>query len=244
MLGTTTTRMTTMPREMTLDELVRVDRVTCWDYSDRQGILGTPGQNLVTVETPQLRNLRAGATAKVSCHKLVAPMFKRFLELCEQTGRLKYLLTYEGCYSPRNTRGSSSLSTHAWGAAFDFNYQWNMLERTPAKEGSTGSLIPVVGIAQACGFAWGGHYRRPDGMHFEPFEIRGPDKLPVLVDHPKPEVSASEAQRLAYRNLMHEHLKGLYTAVPDVLGDEDAQMVLASLNGINRILVQAGVKDG
>lgn len=234
-----------MAREMTREQLLKVDGVKPWAYGRRNEILGAPGTNLVSVPTPQLAGLPPYKPSRVTCHQLVAPMFQRALELVEQLGLLGTFLTFDGCYNDRAVRGGSSASTHAFGAAFDFNYAWNQLGHKPAAAGEKGSLYPVIGVFEACGFGWGGWWNRADGMHFEPFEIRTGDALPVLVDHARPAVTATEAQRLAYQRLMHEHLKGMYTSVGDVLGDgEDAQAVTAALNGINRILVKAGVKDG
>jgi len=66
-----------------------------------------------------------------------------------------------GCYNPRRIRGSSSLSRHSYGIAFDFNTSTNAFGATP-------TMHPrIVEIFRSNGFAWGGTWTRPDGMHFE-----------------------------------------------------------------------------
>ena len=68
-----------------------------------------------------------------------------------------------GCWNPRRIRGSSggAVSRHAWGLAFDINPATNAWGTEP-------TLDPrVVEIFRSHGFAWGGTWTRPDGMHFE-----------------------------------------------------------------------------
>jgi len=64
-------------------------------------------------------------------------------------------------------RGSTNLSRHAWGTAFDINVPWNGLNVVPPRVGDKGSVRELVTIANKHGFYWGGHFGRLDGMHFE-----------------------------------------------------------------------------
>ncbi len=66
-----------------------------------------------------------------------------------------------GCYNPRRIRGSSSLSRHSYGIAVDFNTSTNAYGATPTMD------MRIVEIFRSNGFAWGGGWTRPDGMHFE-----------------------------------------------------------------------------
>jgi hypothetical protein len=68
-----------------------------------------------------------------------------------------------GCFYPRTIRGSSggSLSRHSWGVAFDLNPNTNRFGTTPTMDQR------IVAIFRSQGFAWGGSWIRPDGMHFE-----------------------------------------------------------------------------
>jgi hypothetical protein len=68
---------------------------------------------------------------------------------------------YGGCFVARYSRTSGFLSRHTYGMALDTNTTTNC-----------GGCVPrmhcdVVRIFRRHGFAWGGNFRRPDGMHFE-----------------------------------------------------------------------------
>jgi hypothetical protein len=69
-----------------------------------------------------------------------------------------------GCYVPRFSRLSGQigfLSRHTYGMALDTNTQSNCGGCRPQMN------CDVVRIFRKHGFAWGGNFRRPDGMHFE-----------------------------------------------------------------------------
>lgn len=66
-----------------------------------------------------------------------------------------------GCYNPRLSRISQYLSRHAYAVAIDINTAANCQGCKPVMN------CDVVRIFRAHGFAWGGNFRRPDGMHFE-----------------------------------------------------------------------------
>jgi hypothetical protein len=69
--------------------------------------------------------------------------------------------TYGGCFAPRYSRISGFLSRHAYAMAIDMNTLSNCQGCTPRMN------CDVVRIFRKHGFAWGGNFRRPDGMHFE-----------------------------------------------------------------------------
>ena len=68
-----------------------------------------------------------------------------------------------GCYQPREIRGPSggAISRHGWGLAIDVNPSSNRWGATPQIDAR------VVDVFRRWGFAWGGTWTRPDGMHFE-----------------------------------------------------------------------------
>jgi hypothetical protein len=71
---------------------------------------------------------------------------------------------YGGAYNYRPSRGSSRLSAHAYGAAIDFDPARNgMGDTTP----NFASIPWVLTAFRDEGWAWGGRWSNPDGMHWE-----------------------------------------------------------------------------
>jgi hypothetical protein len=68
---------------------------------------------------------------------------------------------YEGCYVPKFIEGTTTLSNHAFGLAFDLNVPENQ-RGTPGQMNRT-----VVSIFERWGFTWGGTWHWTDPMHFE-----------------------------------------------------------------------------
>ena len=101
----------------------------------------------------------------VTCHRLLIPRLVAALTEVEEEGLSGSLRPgdYGGCYVPRfiDRDPSNPLSRHAFGLAVDLNVSTNHL-------GPEGDMDPeVVAIFQRWGFTWGGHWSRPDPMHFE-----------------------------------------------------------------------------
>jgi hypothetical protein len=68
---------------------------------------------------------------------------------------------YGGCYVPRFIAGTTTLSNHAFGLAFDVNVPEN-------ERGTVGQINrQVVAIFEKWGFTWGGTWHYTDPMHFE-----------------------------------------------------------------------------
>jgi len=149
---------------------------------DKDGIriLGSWEQeNIVTVQIPQLigRNIRgAPANGAIRWHRLAVNQLLRLWKAWEEAGLLDRVIIWNGSYSPRFIRGrkddtADSLSNHAFGTAFDINYDpatnLNGLNAVPALVGQPGSVRELAAIARHFGFYWGGHFPRLDGMHFE-----------------------------------------------------------------------------
>lgn len=101
----------------------------------------------------------------VRCHKEIIPAMKgAFTEIVDR--KLTALVRkkdFGGCFAPRNLNSDpdSGVSRHAWGVAFDFNVSKNLLGQKPTMDPR------LVEIMQRWGFAWGGDWMFPDGMHFE-----------------------------------------------------------------------------
>lgn len=129
-------------------------------------------ENIVSIEIPQVIKVGPYFPKKVRVHKKAAKQFTDLFNAWEKAGLLDRLLTYNGSYMPRLMRGSTNLSRHAWGTAFDINVPYNGLSVVPPRVGEKGSVRELVQIANKLGFYWGGHFTRLDGMHFEIAQLK------------------------------------------------------------------------
>jgi len=117
-------------------------------------------KNMVLFDVPT--ELEIGLIPKrIYCNKdLVDPLTLAFKNLIN-TGFVKELKTWDGCFNIRKKRGLNSLSLHSWGIAIDVNAFENGLNATP-------KLSPgFVKCFIDAGFEWGGTWQRKDGMHFQ-----------------------------------------------------------------------------
>ena len=140
------------------------------DDPERIHVLGGwEEKNVVAVDLPQLAGI-AGAPAdrRIRFHRKGEAQLRALWSAWERAGLLPLVLSWGGSYAPRFVRGSrGSVSNHAFASAFDVNVAWNGRGRAPARVGEKGSVRELVPLANAHGFYWGGHFSRPDGMHFE-----------------------------------------------------------------------------
>ena len=129
---------------------------------------GWADKNLETFSCPQLIKLGLSKSGNVTFHKKAKAQFLGLWADWEKANLLDRVKTWEGAYIPRFVRGSRSvLSNHAFGSAFDINYEGNELGSIPAKLGEKNCVRELVSLAHKWGFYWGGHFSRQDGMHFE-----------------------------------------------------------------------------
>lgn len=98
---------------------------------------------------------------EVVCHRRIMRQLSYAFKEIEREGLAPLIRSYDGCYVPRLQRGSSSFSLHAWGIAFDINASTNQEGNNPTIDAR------IVRIMKRWGFAWGGDFLIPDGMHFE-----------------------------------------------------------------------------
>ena len=125
-------------------------------------------QNIIKVNLPALSKATNGAFTSMRWHKDCDYQLVKFFERLEKENLHTRILSYAGAYFPRFIRGSrSQISNHSWGTAFDINVPENGLGKVPALMGQKGCVRELVPIANECGFFWGGHFTRMDGMHFE-----------------------------------------------------------------------------
>lgn len=149
--------------------------------------------NISRVTIPQLKGVNgAPKSGRVYFHTKAVAQLKALFEAWELAGLDHLILGWSGSWVPRYIRGSRiTLSNHAWGTAFDMNYPWNMLRRTPALVGQKGSVRELVELAWKLGFNWGGWWgypqpgKRPgrsDGMHFECVRILSEEEIQAVLD--------------------------------------------------------------
>ena len=131
-------------------------------------------KNITSVTVSQLIGVSgASKSGSVQVHSALVPQFTKMFKTWEEQNLLSRLLTWDGSWVPRFSRGSRTyLSNHSWGSAFDINVRWNGLGVRPALADEKGSVRELVEVAYEHGFYWGGWFsRRPDGMHFEAYKV-------------------------------------------------------------------------
>lgn len=106
------------------------------------------------------------------CHLEIEPDLRAALEAVvdaglEATIEVDNANTFGGCYNPRFNRlyedsSVGFLSRHTWAQAFDTNTVSNCQGCAPPPMDCR-----TVRIFREHGFAWGGNFLTPDGMHFE-----------------------------------------------------------------------------
>jgi hypothetical protein len=99
----------------------------------------------------------------MTCNTLMFPQLRAALDEVIAQGLAERIHPdqYGGCYVPRFIAGTTTLSNHAFGLAFDVNVPEN-------QRGTVGRIDPaVVQIFEHWGFTWGGTWSYTDPMHFE-----------------------------------------------------------------------------
>lgn len=126
-------------------------------------------ENLVLIPCPWELRYDGKPVKGIRIHKKCADSLSRILNrIWERCGRSQAeidrigMSVYGGSYNFRKMRGGSSLSMHSYGCAVDFD---------PARNG-LGNAKPamdrrVIEEFEREGWEWGGHWSRPDGMHFQ-----------------------------------------------------------------------------
>jgi len=129
-------------------------------------------EHIVKVSLPALAKATNGAFKSMRFHKDCEYQLVKMFERFEKENLHTRILSFAGAFYPRFIRGSrTQLSNHSWGTAFDINVAQNGLNKKPAMIGEKGCVRELVPIANECGFYWGGHFTRKDGMHFEVAKI-------------------------------------------------------------------------
>jgi hypothetical protein len=100
---------------------------------------------------------------RMTCNRAMFPQLRAALQEIVDRGLADEIHPeqYAGCYYPRFIAGTTTLSNHSFGLAFDINVPGNL-------RGTVGEIDRrVVAIFEKWGFAWGGHWSYTDPMHFE-----------------------------------------------------------------------------
>ena len=110
--------------------------------------------------------LSSAIPVRARCHNAVSGALGAALDEVAAAGLggaidLSNTNTYGGCFNARYSRDSGFLSRHAYAVAIDMNTTSNCQGCAPRMN------CDVVRIFRRHGFAWGGNWRNPDGMHFE-----------------------------------------------------------------------------
>ena len=114
------------------------------DYKSMVDFYGPPGEsNLVTITFPTTMFYDGKRVKTTRIHKKCAESFVRVLTQIQKlhgdkTHIMDAVSDYGGCFNHRNSRGATSLSKHAWGAAVDldpdnnpFRAHWPMKAAMP-----------------------------------------------------------------------------------------------------------------
>lgn len=121
------------------------------------------------------RGIGIGIVAR--CHLVIEPALQAaFAEIAQQGLQSVFDVgdanSAGGCHNPRFNRLANStsigfLSRHSWGMALDTNTRGSCQGCAPPNIATRSGGCDAVRILRKHGFAWGGNYLTPDGMHFE-----------------------------------------------------------------------------
>ena len=121
--------------------------------------------------------LNSSIRISARCHNVIAPALSAALAEVAAAGLggtidVGDANTYGGCHVARFNRLTPDsslgfLSRHSWGMALDTNTQGSCQGCAPPNFASRPGGCTTVQIFRRHGFAWGGNFLTPDGMHFE-----------------------------------------------------------------------------
>lgn len=185
---------------------------------------GTPksaalARDLVTIRCPWALTFEGKAVAGITIHKKCAPSLQRILQaIWDRLGRSQAeidrigMSKFSGSYNPRKIAGTNRWSPHAYGCAVDFDSANNWLgDTTPAMDRR------VIEEFEREGWEWGGHWTRPDGMHFQAAWTRAnPPRLGALTVQPK--VTTKQLAQVSEKVSFLAQVRNWLTAAGGVVG--------------------------
>lgn len=130
-------------------------------YKDR---LGFERKWMVLWAVPQdIRKAIPCMPAKIYLNKVVRDVLEMTLRKLIEFGLHTEIVSFDGVFNIRPKRGSSGISTHAWGIAIDLNAATNPFR---GKVTWSAAFVKVWrDIGWICGADWSAASR--DGMHFQ-----------------------------------------------------------------------------
>jgi hypothetical protein len=154
-------------------------KATLGEFAYRVNANGSVSQDAAWVATylPAGRELlNASIPIRARCHNTVKPAIQAALAEVAAAGlagtiNVSDANTAGGCHLARFNRLTPDsalgfLSRHSWGMALDTNTQGSCQGCVPDFS-KTAAGCATVRIFRKHGFAWGGNFLTPDGMHFE-----------------------------------------------------------------------------
>jgi hypothetical protein len=121
--------------------------------------------------------LNSAIPVRARCHNVIEPALRAALDEIAARGLGATIdvvnsNTYGGCHLARFNRLTPDsslgfLSRHSWGMAFDTNTVGSCQGCAPPDFATRPGGCTTVRIFRKHGFAWGGNFLTPDGMHFE-----------------------------------------------------------------------------
>lgn len=130
--------------------------------------------SLILITCPWVLRYEGQPVRGIRIHRRCADSLARVLDdIWNTCGRSQAeidrigMSVYGGSFNPRPGRGLKTWSMHAYGCAVDFDPARNGLgDATPAMDRR------VIEAFEREGWEWGGHWSRPDGMHFQAARTR------------------------------------------------------------------------
>ena len=155
-------------------------KATLGEFAYRVNANGSVSQDAAWVgaSLPAGRELLNGAIPiRARCHNVVKPAIQAALAEVAAAGlggviNVSDANTAGGCHLARFNRLTPDsslgfLSRHSWGMAIDTNTRGSCQGCAPPDFATRPGGCRVVQIFRKHGFAWGGNFLTPDGMHFE-----------------------------------------------------------------------------
>lgn len=146
-----------MTQEQALERYGSLDNGTWPDQTKWCATLDVPPE----ISVHLINSATGKPTARIYCNKDMHSALSAVFSDIISEGLADVLETFDGCFMVRCIRGrSNEMSAHSYAGALDFDAHKNRLGAVPQMDPR------IVEIFKKHGFAWGGDFKRLDGMHF------------------------------------------------------------------------------